>query len=190
MRPVAVSQAYSRPAIFLHWIIAALVVLAYTAMLVRGPKGTDARVMWNTVHYCAGALVLTLAVLRVLWRLWRGAPAEIETARALTFLARLAHLALYVFIFAQPLLGLLMLNSSGYPLVLPGLGLQIQLVTKDPLARKVIHDVHIFIGNAFYWIIGIHALAAIFHHLILKDDTLRRMIGRTATRRAQTGISE
>jgi len=190
MRPTAVSQAYSRPAVLLHWIIAVLVALAYTAMLVRGPKGTDARVMWNTVHYCAGALVLTLAVLRVLWRLWKGAPPDIEAPRALTFLARLAHLALYVFIFMQPLLGLLMLNSSGFPLVLPGIDLHIQLVGKDPLARKVIHDVHIVIGNAFYWIIGLHALAALVHHLIFKDDTLRRMTGRTGTRPAQPGISK
>ncbi|MBT2790116.1 cytochrome b [Paraburkholderia strydomiana] len=190
MRPTAVSQTYSRPAVLLHWIIAALVALAYTAMLVRGPKGTDARVMWNTVHYCAGALVLTLAVLRVLWRLWNGAPPDIEASRALTFLARLAHLALYVFIFVQPLLGLLMLNSSGFPLVLPGIDLHIQLVGKDPLARKVIHDIHILIGNAFYWIIGLHALAALVHHLIFKDDTLRRMTGRTGTRPAQPGISK
>jgi cytochrome b561 len=184
MHPAAVSQGYSKPAIFLHWMIAALVALAYVAMLVRGPKGTDARVMWNTVHYCAGALVLTLAVFRVLWRLWHGAPPEIETVRTLTFLARLAHLALYVFIFVQPLLGLLMLNSSGFPLVLPGIGLQVQLVGKDPLARKVIHDIHILIGNAFYWIIGLHALAALGHHLLFKDDTLRRMIGRAGTKRS------
>lgn len=189
MRPTVVSQAYSKPAVFLHWIIAALVALAYTAMLVRGPKGTDARVMWNTVHYWAGALVLTLAVFRVLWRLWHGAPPEIEASRAVTFLARLAHLALFVFIFVQPLLGLLMRNSSGFPLVLPG-GLQIQLVSKDPLARKVIHDVHIFIGNAFYWVIGLHALAALAHHVILKDDTLRRMIGRTGRSRAHSEISK
>jgi cytochrome b561 len=183
MQPAALSPGYSKPAIFFHWMIAALIALGYVAMLVRGPKGTDARVMWNTVHYSAGVLVLTLAVFRVLWRLGSGAPPEIETGRAMTFLARLAHLALYVFIFVQPLLGLLMLNSSGFPFVIPGTDLQIQLVGKDPLARKVIHDTHILIGDTFYWIIGLHALAALFHHLLLKDDTLRRMIGRAGTKR-------
>jgi cytochrome b561 len=177
VRPSTEPQGYSYPAIFFHWAIAILVALAYVAMEVRGPKGTDGRVMWNNIHYWAGTLVLTLSLLRVLWRLWQGAPAEIEDARVLTFLARLAHLMLYVFIFVQPLLGILMVNSTGHPVILPGIGVNIQLVGADPLARKVIHDTHVLLGHAFYWVIGLHALAAIGHHLIFKDATLRRMLG-------------
>ncbi|MCO8649276.1 cytochrome b, partial [Burkholderia multivorans] len=31
------------------------------------------------------------------------------------------------------------------------------------------------IGNAFYFVIGLHALAALYHHFIKRDDVLRRM---------------
>ncbi|QCP51854.1 hypothetical protein FAZ95_18345 [Trinickia violacea] len=44
------------------------------------------------------------------------------------------------------------------------------------MARPVIKDAHELIGNLFYWVIGLHALAAIGHHVVFKDNTLRRMI--------------
>jgi cytochrome b561 len=177
--PSVKPQGYSNPAIFFHWAIAVLVATACVAMQVRGPKGTDARIMWNNIHYGAGTLVLVLAVFRTLWRSWQGAPAEIDAPRVLTFLARLTHFALYAFIFMQPLLGVLMLNSAGYPAVLPGLGFSVRLVGADPLARKAIHDVHVALGLGFYWVIGLHACAALVHHFIFKDNTLRRMLGVT-----------
>jgi len=178
-RGIAVSttfERYSKPAIAFHWIIVVLVALAYLAIEVRGPKGSDSRVFWTSVHFLAGSLVLALAALRLLWRLWRGAPAEIGSNRVLAFLARAAHLALYVFIFAQPLLGILTVNTGGHPVTLAGLGLQIQLVDADKTASHALKEIHEFLGNLFYWVIGLHAAAAIAHHAVFRDNTLRRMI--------------
>jgi len=170
-------QGYSKPAIFFHWAIVLLIALAYLAIEIRGPKGSDSRLIWTNVHFWAGSLVLSLSALRIVYRLWHGTPPEVEEARVLTFLARLVHLSLYVFTIAQPLLGILMINTGGHPVTLAGTDISIQLVGADPIARKIIHDTHVFIGNAFYWIIGLHALAAIGHHIVFKDNTLRRMLG-------------
>ncbi|WGS52941.1 cytochrome b/b6 domain-containing protein [Paraburkholderia sp. D15] len=170
------TDRYTKPAIFFHWAIFLLVALAYLAIEIRGPKGSDSRVFWSNVHFCAGNLVLGLAVLRLLWRLWAGAPAEIDTNRLLAFLARAAHLALYVFIFAQPLLGILMINAGGHPVTLAWVNVSYTLIGADPAARPLLKGAHEWLGNAFYWVIGLHALAAIAHHAIFKDRTLRRMI--------------
>jgi cytochrome b561 len=171
----AADDRYSKPAIFFHWVIFLLVALAYLAIEIRGPKGTESRVLWSNVHFWAGSLVLVLAVLRLVWRLWRGAPAELDTSRVLAFLSRLVHLLLYLFIFVQPLLGILMINTGGHPVTLAGLNVNIVLAGADPVARTVIKDAHELIGNAFYWVIGLHAVAAIGHHFVLRDNTLRRM---------------
>lgn len=171
----AASERYSKPAVFFHWAIVVLVALAYFAIEVRGPKGTESRVLWSNVHFWAGSLVLTLAVLRLGWRLWRGAPADIDSNRAMMFAARIAHLALYLFIFVQPLLGILMINTAGHPVTLAGLDWQIRLVGEDPIAKQAIRQAHEFIGNLFYWVIGLHAAAALVHHVLLRDNTLRRM---------------
>jgi cytochrome b561 len=169
-------ERYSKPAIFFHWAIFLLVAIAYFAIEIRGPKGSDNRALWTGVHMWAGTLVLSLAVLRLLWRLWRGAPAEAEANVLLAFLARLVHLALYVFIFAQPLLGILMINTGGHPVTLAGTDWQIVLVGADPGARHALHTAHVWLGNAFYWVIGLHALAAIAHQLVFRDRTLQRML--------------
>lgn len=167
---------YSKPAVFFHWAIFLLVALAYLAIEIRGPKGSDSRIFWSDVHYWAGTLVLTFAVFRLVWRLWRGAPDEIEVNAVLTFLARLAHLALYLFIFVQPLLGILTINTGGHPLTLAGLNVDITLVGKDTIARSAIKTAHEWIGNAFYFVIGLHALGALTHHIVFRDRTLRRML--------------
>ncbi|WP_233867422.1 cytochrome b [Paraburkholderia adhaesiva] len=172
----ATADHYSKPAKFFHWLIFLLVALAWLSIEVRGPKGSDSRVFWSNVHFWAGSLVLSLATLRLLWRLWDGAPAEIDSNRLFAFLSRLVHLMLYLFIFVQPLLGILMINAGGRPVVLQGIDLQITLIGADPIARQIFKDAHELIGNVFYWVVGLHALAAIAHHFVLRDNTLRRMI--------------
>lgn len=170
------SERYSKPAVFFHWAIVLLIALAYLAIEVRGPKGSESRVFWSNVHFWAGSLVLAIAVLRLTWRLWRGAPADIDSNRAMLFLARLAHLALYLFIFVQPLLGILMINAGGRPVMLAGLDWPIRLMGADSSVHDALHAAHVFIGNLFYWVIGLHALAALAHHFLWRDNTLRRMI--------------
>ncbi|HEY4294946.1 MAG TPA: cytochrome b [Paraburkholderia sp.] len=170
------TDRYTSPAIFFHWAIVLLIALAYLAIEIRGPKGSDSRAFWTSVHYLAGTLVLAFSVLRLVWRLWAGAPEELAGNRMLTFLARAAHLALYVFIFAQPLLGMLTVNAGGRPVTLPWVNLSFTLIGADSIGRHLLKNTHEWLGNLFYWVIGLHALAAIAHHVVFKDRTLRRMI--------------
>ncbi|MFM0720888.1 cytochrome b [Paraburkholderia strydomiana] len=170
------ADRYTPPAIFFHWAIFLLVALAYLAIEIRGPRGSDSRAFWTSVHFWAGTLVLALAVPRLLWRLWAGAPEELSGNRLLAFVARAAHLALYVFIFAQPLLGILMVNAGGRPVNLAWVNVSFTLVSADSIARPLLKDAHEWLGNLFYWVIGLHALAAIVHHVIFKDRTLRRIV--------------
>jgi cytochrome b561 len=54
--------------------------------------------------------------------------------------------------------------------------LNLTLAGADAAAQPPLNAAHVWIGNAFYWVIGLHALAAVGHHVLLKDRTLRRMI--------------
>ncbi|WP_322081615.1 cytochrome b [Burkholderia sp. BCC1972] len=176
MRNILAKQTrYSSPAIFFHWAIFVLVALAYLAIEIRGPKGSDSRVFWMNVHLTAGTFVLVLSVLRVLWRAVSRVPEAIPQALLLRWLSRLAHLALYVFIIAQPLLGIMMINLGGKPVSLDWLGVSFTLFGPDKALRPTIKEAHELIGNAFYFVIGLHALAALYHHFIRRDDVLRRM---------------
>ncbi|WP_175841707.1 cytochrome b [Burkholderia arboris] len=176
MRNILAKQTrYSSPAIFFHWAVFLLVALAYLAIEIRGPKGSDSRVFWMNVHLTAGTFVLVLSVLRVLWRVVSRVPEAIPQAALLRWLSKLAHVALYVFIIAQPLLGIMMINMGGKPVSLDWLGVSFTLFGPDKALRPTIKEAHELIGNAFYFVIGLHALAALYHHFIRRDDVLRRM---------------
>jgi cytochrome b561 len=170
------ATSWSPLSIFFHWATALLVVLALFAIEIRGPKGSDSRTMWNAVHIWAGSTVLCLSVLRVLWTLWRGTPPDLEHSRTQLFLARLVHLALYLLIFVQPLLGIMMVNTGGNPVNVAGTGYMLRLLPTDPVVHTFLHDAHFLVGNAAFWLIGLHALAALAHHFVFKDATLMRMV--------------
>jgi len=169
---------YNRPAILFHWAIFLLVAVAYAAMELKGffPKGSASRALTMTVHGWAGILVLVLAVPRVLWRLIGGAPPAEPGYAVMRLLGGAMHGLLYLYIFVQPLLGLLALNAAGHLLELPALGLTVPaLMAPDAALKGAIKEVHETIGTAFYLVIGLHAMAALFHHYMLGDNTLRRM---------------
>jgi cytochrome b561 len=171
-----VAVKYSRPAIVLHWLIFLLVALALFAIEVRGPKGSDSRAFWTGIHMWAGVSVLCLTAVRLIWRLVNGVPAAEAGGGVLAACARALHLLFYVVLIAQPLLGILMINFGGHPVTLMGSGISFSLTAQNDAARPVVHDVHVFLGNALYYLIGLHALAALWHQYVLKDGTLRKML--------------
>ncbi len=168
-------SSYSKPAMFFHWATAVLIVVGLFAINIRGPKGSDSRLLWNGVHIWAGSLILGLSILRLLGRLWYGSPAELAHSPIQLFMARLVHLALYLLIFVQPLLGIAMLNTGGSAVTLAGMGWHFKLFGTDPIAHQFLHDAHFLIGNAAYWLIGLHTFAALAHHFVFQDATLTRM---------------
>ncbi|NOV22928.1 cytochrome b [Cupriavidus necator] len=172
------SPRYDRLAVSFHWIVFGLVALAYAAIELKGnfAKGTPPRALAMAVHEWAGALVLVLAVPRLLWRLVHGAPVPEPGARWMQRAGAAMHWVLYLFILAQPLLGLLAMNAGGHLLSLPALGLEVPaLVAADPALKDTVKELHETLGTAFYLVIGLHAMAALFHHYMLGDHTLRRM---------------
>lgn len=170
---------YAPPAIFFHWAIACLIALAYAMVITRGylPRTSPARPWIMNIHEWAGTLVITLAVPRLLWRLIKGAPPALPD---LTWWQRLlssvVHLLLYLFFFAQPILGYLIINASGHGLrIAPGIQTP-QFIGADKAMHHTLVTFHVTLGTAFYWVIGLHALAALWHHYFRRDDTLRRML--------------
>lgn len=167
---------YDSLSVFFHWAVFLLVAVAYAAMELKGlaGKGTPARALAMTVHEWAGVLVFALTVPRVLWRMVRGAPPPEPGPRLMRLAAGAMQWVLYLYTFLQPLLGLVALNAGGHLLELPGLAVP-PIVAPDPQVKDGIKAIHETIGTAFYLVIGLHAMAALFHHYMLGDNTLRRM---------------
>lgn len=171
---LADQRRFSRPAVYLHWAIFLLVAIAYLSIEIRGPKGSDSRLFWTATHLWVGASVLTLSFIRLGWRFYKTPPAPEPDNAILLMFAKATHLLLYIFIIAQPILGILMINLAGHPVTLAGLG-SFSVVGENLDASKVVKWVHETLGNVFYFVIGLHILAALFHQFIKRDNILRRM---------------
>lgn len=163
----------------IHWLTVLLLAAAYLLIEQRDlfPRGSDGRTLMMQGHFWAGLSIFVFAVWRVWLRLKRGAPPI--TPRPPAWQNRLAaalHLSLYLFLLLMPLLGLATAWTDGKQVLLPftDIALPTLLPTDKPLAHQL-EELHETIGEVFYWVIGLHILAALYHHFWVHDDTLRRM---------------
>ena len=164
----------------LHWLMAVLVALAYVFIEQRGifERGTAERAAMVQAHFWVGLSVLALVAWRLLLRRRHGAPPITPLLPAWqAWPAKLLHGALYAFLAAMPILGLLTAWTDGKQLLLPFTDFALPaLLAPDPALAEQLEELHGSIGEAFYWVIGLHVLAAVYHHFIRRDDTLRRML--------------
>jgi len=174
----ASQRRYPSVSISLHWVMLVLIVAVYACMDLRDyyPKGSDFREGLKTWHFMLGLTVLLLALIRVSVRLTGSTPPITPDPPAWqTLFARLTHLALYVFMIAMPVAGWLILSASGKVIPFYGLALP-ALVGPDRALAEQVKELHETIATIGYFLIGLHAAAALFHHYFVKDDTLRRMM--------------
>lgn len=173
-----------------HWLTAIAVTIAF----VLAPEGFG-RLMRNGVdpatlsgivwHETLGMVVFGLTVLRLLWVALRPAAPQISMASWMHLASKAAHLALWALMLALPISAVLALGSEGHPLTLLG-GLrvdQMPLIANSAVADLADWgEVHETLGDAIMWLAGIHAVAAIYHHVILKDGVLKSMLPQRAVR--------
>jgi cytochrome b561 len=173
------SARYSPAQRRLHWAMFLGVLVAYVTIEFRGefPRGSLARTAMVQSHFWVGLLVLTLVLPRLWLRLTRGAPPITPPLPAWqAWPSHLAHLALYGFLLAQPLLGLMTAWTDGKALRLPGTDwVPPALMAPNPTLAHQLEDLHKTLGSVFYWVIGLHILAGLYHHFLRRDDTLRRI---------------
>jgi cytochrome b561 len=77
--------------------------------------------------------------------------------------------------FLLPLSGWSMSSAAGYPVSFYGLFTIPDMVAKNPELAGILKDIHEVSANVFIALLAAHLGAALYHHFILRDDTLRRM---------------
>jgi cytochrome b561 len=171
---------YGTLAIGLHWLTLAILIAVYTCINLTDlyPKGSDPREALKTWHFMLGLTVLALVVVRLLNRLTGRAPVVIPQPPIWQHrLATAVHVLLYVFMVVMPILGWLVLSASGKPIPFFGAHLPALLSENKDLAGQL-KEVHETIGTFGYFLIGAHAMAALYHHFVSRDNTLRHMLPR------------
>jgi len=161
-----------------HWVVALCVI----GLLALGLYMTSLDPLPSTfklyaLHKSIGIVVLTLAVLRLIWKLTNPHPHSLPThAKWEKFLATLVHIFLYFAIIGMPLSGWIMSSAKNFPVSVFNQFTLPNLVGPSEEIAKLAADFHELTAYALIAAIVLHFAGAMKHHLIDKDGTLRRMI--------------
>ncbi|MCQ0030467.1 cytochrome b [Burkholderia glumae] len=184
-RPV---MRYTRTAMVLHWLIA-LGILANVAIALSADAMPDGWVRPAIdLHKSIGITVLGLAVLRLLWRATHRPPAlPGRFHRWERRAAHLAHVLLYLLMFAMPITGWLhdsaWKDAASHPLSLYHLipWFRLGFIANLPAAPKehlhtLFGEFHTWGAYALYAVLAMHILGALKHELLDRESVLRRML--------------
>ena len=170
MRHSAAADRYSFVSILLHWLMLALLAGVYVMAELQEGEGDASFAAW---HYSLGLSVFVLVWLRIAARLIWAAPARVEQGWR-NVLSMVTHGPLYVLMIGMPVAGWLILSAEGDAISFFGLRLP-PLIAADHGLAETFEEVHEVGGTIGYALVALHAVAALFHHYILRDGLMRRM---------------
>ena len=170
-------QVYSRFSRLLHWIMALLMIGMLTLGLLLDTIPKDLKFPAIMLHKSIGITLLALALIRLFWRFLSAQPAPSAfLTKAQETAASFAHYVLYVLMIAMPLSGWALSSSAGYPVGVFGLFNLPALSEKNHALHEAMEETHEIYGYLLIALITIHAVAALIHHFVKKDDILKRML--------------
>ncbi|MGB0836313.1 MAG: cytochrome b [Psychrobium sp.] len=175
----------SKITISLHWIIAWTII----GLLALGiyMEENEAYQFYD-LHKSIGALIFVVILVRVVWRIKQGWPTPAsEYKKAEQLMSKLVHYALLIGSVIIPLSGLMMSWGGGHELAVFGVevwGSNHDPVTDETVARSdaiggLGHQLHGLVSNVVIGAIVLHVVGALKHHIIDKDATLKRMVGKS-----------
>ena len=173
---------YSYVAIAFHWILAfALIAMFAVGLYMTDLPFSPQRLKLYNWHKWAGVCILTLSVLRLLWRLTHKPPAlpgkVVQAMPSWQIVAYHAtHSLLYALFFIVPLVGWAYSSAAGFPIVLFGVLPLPDFVSPDKALAELIKPWHEIAAFAMAGLAGMHVAAALKHHFFDRDGLLQRMV--------------
>ncbi len=160
-----------------HWLVALGVIGMFALGLWM--RGLDYYDPWYQpapdLHISIGFVLLGFMVCRLLWKSINPKPVHIGTNAIENTLASMAHFGLYALLLALMISGYLYATAEGRPTDIFGV-VQIPALPGVKSLKGTIGWVHEYLAYAVIGLASLHALAALKHHFVDKDETLSRMV--------------
>ncbi|WP_186415305.1 cytochrome b [Pannonibacter sp. P2PFMT1] len=170
---------YGGGARLFHWVTAGVVLAMVPAgfVMIRVGPGSLQNSLFD-FHRSVGVVLMVLTLARLFWRL-RHPPQPLPDAMPVwqRRAAGIVHGLLYGFLLLNPLVGWVATSAFGAAIEVFGLFTLPPLTGQDRELAASLFRLHMALGLAFTALIFLHIGAALHHHFVLRDDTLRRMLG-------------
>jgi len=170
---------FDQISIALHWLTVLLIIVQFTSAWLREAvdhQSSFAAVILTT-HRTMGVLVWIVGLVRLVWRHnFAYLPPFPESMPKLQqWIAKANEYGLYTLLAVQPITGLGSVLFRGHPFELLIWDVP-ALLEPNPAIRSLFLEAHEFGAKALLVLIGLHAGAALFHRLVLRDGVLQRML--------------
>ncbi len=171
------NERYSRSSIAIHWLMLVLLAAVYACIELRElyPKGSEPREMLKQWHFALGLTVFVLVWVRMIARVFGTTPPIVPSVppwqRAL---AHAVEFTLYALMIVLPILGWVTLSAKGTTVSFFGFELPALLAPSESVASRT-KELHETLATAGYFLVALHAGAALYHHYVRRDNTLTRM---------------
>ena len=178
IEPSTQRAVYPPALVTLHWLTALTFVAIFATVEAHEywPKGDPTRVFLMDMHKSLGLTILLLVIIRMFVRSRIVAPRITPPLPTWQIAgAHLMHTTLYAAMLSMPVLGWLMSDAAGRPV--PFFAWELPaLIGENKELGATLRWIHETIGSALYWVIGLHAFAALANHYALRNNTLARML--------------
>ena len=167
---------YDRVSIWLHWLTALLVITQFALALLWDGFGRPAHRTMVMLHMSFGIILTLLIVTRIVWRLMPRHQVPSLEAGWVGRAAKGVHYLFYVLLAAEAVLGFLTRWWEGRAMSFFGLLIPGPFGEGNRPTHEMLMEWHEKIGWAIIIVALGHAAAALYHHFVLKDRVLRRML--------------
>lgn len=129
------------------------------------------------IHKSVGVLLVLTMIFRFLWHLYSPTPQQFSNTPRWQFKwVRLLHLSFYMWILFLGVSGYLISTAEGDPIQVFSWFEVPSLLTPFDQQAEIAGSIHKWMAYGVMALVGLHALAAIWHHFFLKDNTLKKML--------------
>ncbi|MES1925339.1 cytochrome b/b6 domain-containing protein [Salinisphaera sp. T31B1] len=161
----------------LHWLLLAALILQFAIVFSFGlfDEHSTGHTVLFVAHTTTGTIILIGGALLLLARLTTATPSNAGLPVWQQKLSALVHWSLYLLLFVQPLGGIAMTMLHGHTVPLFGLFEIPQLLPESKGLGAALGEFHEIVAWVFAGLIGFHAVAALYHYWVVRDDILQRM---------------
>ena len=164
---------YGIISIIFHWAMA--VMLIATFLLGKNLKDNfENYYEVLALHNSFGLLIFLTAIFRLTWKWINVKPDQMPNKLIFMKLATTSHICFYILFFIMPLTGYLITNFQGDEVIFFGISMP-GIFERNRDLKYYTHEIHFYLGNLLLILFFLHVLGALYHHYILKDNTLKRI---------------
>lgn len=174
-------QTYGLISVLVHWLVALAVLglfglgLWMTSLTYYDPWYRHG----PALHKSVGVILFMVMLFRIAWLWVSPPPPALENHSALERIsAHAVHMLLYLLLFVVMLSGYLISTADGRSIEVFRLFSIPATLTSIPDQEDIAGVVHLWLAIGLIGLVVLHAAGAVKHHLLDKDRTLKRMLGR------------